>query len=214
MRRLICILLLAVMAVPAIAGTNPGRLVLLSVKQSDNPWSDNRLFERLQTALTRDQNWRVESIPSYEPQASRPDQWPSADSIIALGRDLGGQYAVCLAVYDQRIERRKSFHVPLIFHKWEAVGVMKGEFRVIDLLRGKQVKTETFEIELHGPRVLQATMDDTKFDPDITMTVSEKALMFEGLEEKLVSELLPKIKPVLAKGERDQLARQDTKKRP
>jgi hypothetical protein len=188
--------------------------VLLSVNQPDNAWADNRLFERLQTALNRDQFWSVESMPMMIRESNRPNQWLNADSIIALGREIGGQYAVCLVVYDQRIERRKSFHVPLVFHKWEAVGVMKGELRVIDLLRGKQVKTESFEIELHGPRVIQATMDDTKFDPDITMTASEKELMFEGLENKLVEEILPKIRPVLAKGEREQLARQDSKKRP
>ena len=213
MRLLISFLLLAAIAVPAMAGTT-GRVVLLSVNQPDNAWADNRLFERLQTALNRDQFWSVESMPMVIRESNRPNQWLNADSIIALGREIGGQYAVCLVVYDQRIERRKSFHVPLVFHKWEAVGVMKGELRVIDLLRGKQVKTESFEIELHGPRVIQATMDDTKFDPDITMTASEKELMFEGLENKLVEEILPKIRPVLAKGEREQLARQDSKKRP
>ena len=213
MRRLIFILLFAVVVVPVVAIAG-GRLVLLDVNQPDNAWADNRLFERFQTALTRDPNWRVETLPGLDEQSNRTDRWLSADSIIALGQDLGGQYAVCLAVYDQRIERRKSFHVPLVFHKWEAVGVLKGELRVIDLLREKQVKAEKFEIELRGPRVFQATMDDTKFDPDITMTASDKALMFAGLEEKLVDELLPKIKPVLAKGEREQLARQDSKKRP
>ena len=214
MRPVFYILMLVICAVQAIGGPASSRLVLLSVRQSDNAWSDNRLFERLQTVLTREPGWRVEPVQALGESKDRSDCWPSADSMISLGRDLGGQYLICLVVSEQRLERRKSFHVPLVFHKWESVGVMRGEFRVIDLLRGKQVKAESFEVELHGPRVIQATMDDTKFDPDITMTATEKSLLFEGLEQKLVDELIPKIKPLIAKGEREQLARQDTKKRP
>jgi hypothetical protein len=214
MRPLLYLLMLAVCAVQAVGGPASDRLVLLSVRQNDNAWSDNRLFERMQTVLTREPGWRVEPVQVLRGSKDPSGCWPGVDSMVSLGRDLGGQYLVCLVVFEQRLERRKSFHVPLVFHKWESVGVMKGEFRVIDLLRGKQVKAEPFEVEMHGPRVIQATMDDTKFDPDITMTATDKALLFENLEEQLVDEIVPKIKPVIAKGEREQLARQDTQKRP
>jgi len=214
MRLLFCSVMLAICAVQAIGAPASSRLVLLSVRQCENAWSDNRLFERLQTVLTREPGWRAEPAQALGEPKDRPNSWPSVDSMISLGRDLGGQYLICLVVSDQRLERRKSFHVPLVFHKWESVGVVKGEFRVIDLLRGKQVKAEAFEVELHGPRVIQATMDDTKFDPDITMTATDKALFFANLEEKLVDELIPKIRPIIAKGEREQLARQDTRNRP
>ena len=214
MKSVLCMLLLAIGAAGAVAGPAPSQLLLLDVRQCQNAWSDNHLFERLQTVLTREANWRVEAVPALSDYSDTRGRWPGTDSMVSLGRDLGGQYLICIAVTDQRLERRKSFHVPLVFHKWEVVGVLKGEFRVIDLLRGKQVKADTFEEELHGPRAIQATMDDTKFDPDITMNSAEKALLFEQLEEQLVGELAPKIKPVIAKGEREQLSRQDARKRP
>lgn len=214
MRPLLFVVMLAACAAQAMSGPAPARLVLLSVDQSENAWSDNRLCERMQTVLTRESGWRVESVPALRDSKERQACQQGIDSLISMGQELGGQYLILVTVSDQRLERRKSFHVPLVFHKWETVGVMKGEFRVVDLLRGKQVKAESFEEELHGPRVFQATMDDTKFDPDITMTATEKAVLFENLEEQVVNKLIPKIKPVIVKGEREQLARQDTRKRP
>ncbi len=213
MRPLILVVIMAACAAQVVSGSTAGKLVLLSVDQSENAWSDNRLCERLRTVLTRDANWRVEPVPALS-KGQGPACWPNTDSLISIGQELGGQYLVLVRVTDQRLERRKSFHVPLVFHKWEVVGVLKGEYRIIDLVRGKQVKAESFEEELHGPRVFQATMDDTKFDPDITLNAEEKTVLFENLEEQAVKTLIPKIKPVIAKGEREQLARQDTRKRP
>lgn len=198
----------------AIAANQTERLVLLQVQEKPNAWADSRICERLRTALTRDQAVSVAPLQAGQDREKFLARIPGLDSLLTWGREQGGQYLVCLWSVSERLERRKSFQVPLIFHKWEVVGVIDGEIRVIDLTRGKQVLAEPFEVELHGPRAIQATMDDTKNDPDLHISAPDKTQFMNQLEDKAITKLLLKIRPLIAKGDRELAIRPDLKKKP
>jgi len=117
----------------------------------------------------------------------------NTDSLLEWGREVGGRYLMLVEITREGLERHKSFHVPLVFHKYETVGVIEGEFRFLDLSRGKTLATETFKIEQKGPRIFQATMDDDKNDPDLHLTAPEKVIFFDHLEESLCRHLTTRV---------------------
>ena len=210
-------IILALVTVTAVFASTVGsteRRILLLVQQGPSPWSDVRVFDKLQTALSRDQAVNVESlVPQGGEQTVIPDI-TSTENLISQARERGGQYLICIAAESERLERRKSFHVPLVFHKWEVVGVIEGELRVLDILRNKLVLAEPIMVELHGPRAIQATMDDTKNDPDLHISAPDKLQFMSKLEDKLVADVMLKVKPLIAKGDRELAYRSDLKKKP
>jgi hypothetical protein len=85
----------------------------------------------------------------------------------------------------------------LVFHKYETVGVIEGELRLIDVRRGKFIIAEPFQVEQKGPRIFQATMDDDVNDPDIHLTAPDKIGFFDRLEEKLALRVVERVGKVI-----------------
>jgi hypothetical protein len=110
------------------------------------------------------------------------------------------------------LEKRKSFHIPLLFHKFETWGVIEGELRLIDVARSKQVRAVPFMVEQVGPRAWQATMDDDINDPDLRMTAPDKVQFFSRLEDKLVTNLLEQIRGPLGRNDREYVSQPQAKK--
>jgi len=69
------------------------------------------------------------------------------------------------------------------------VGVMEGEWRFIDLLQGKLLAAEPFQVEEKGAEIFQATMDDDINDPDLHIKSSDKIRFFDRLENKVTQKL-------------------------
>ncbi|MDX9856323.1 MAG: hypothetical protein RBT76_00870 [candidate division Zixibacteria bacterium] len=164
---------------------------ILRVQSVPNAWTTDGLEDALVTRLTRDQSIRVIVVdpgdPAYPPF---PNASLDLDSLTNWGVERGGRYLLSLVVKSQRIERRKSFHLPLVFHKWETVGVLEGEYRFVDLRRGRLLAGDRFTTELPAKRVFQATMDDNKYDPDIHLRPDEKGMLFAKLYDESARQLL------------------------
>jgi hypothetical protein len=171
------------------------------------------LIDKLTEQLTRDARIRISSIPSQDPSSgvSRASAL-DLDRLIAEGRARQGQYVLYIRVASERFERRKTFSVPLVFHKWEVIGVIEGEWRLVDPIHGKLIKAEPFHLELNGKRVIQATMDDNIDDPDINMNATDKMLFFAKLEDLLARHLLESIAGQIGKQDREYVSRPIEKK--
>jgi hypothetical protein len=174
------------------------RDVILRVETGLNAWTHNGFEGALVTRMTRDPNLRVVAVPQdSKAHPPFPKSSLDIDSLITWGQEIGGRYLLSFVVESQRIDRRKSFHVPLIFHKWETVGVIEGEYRLLDLQRARLLSADRFKSELPAKRVFQATMDDNKYDPDIHLRPDEKAQLFARLYDECARELLDKLSPKL-----------------
>lgn len=194
MRKLTVILGLTgmVLAFGLNALTQP-REIVLRIQEPKVPYAASRIDQKLVTMLSRDQSIRVTLVDGTDTTlASFPTARYDLDSLASWGNEIGGRFLLSVVVHDQRLERRKSFHIPILFHKWEAVGVVEGEIRLVDLLRNKQLVAEPFTTTLSAKRVFQGTMDDHKYDPDIHLTASEKIRFFDKLQtaaaEKIIEE--------------------------
>ena len=171
-----------VIALATVALAQP-RDIVLRVEEPAVAYAASRLDEQLVKAFSRDQSARVTCVaPGSAAYPRFPDAQYDLDSLTNWGTEIGGRFLLTVTVTDERLERRKSFNIPLLFHKWETVGVMIGEVRLIDLLRNKMLLAEPFEIVVTGKRVFQASMDDQKYDPDIHLTASEKIRFFDGVQ--------------------------------
>lgn len=174
------------------------RDVILRVQSVPNAWAENGLEEALRARMTRDPNLRVIAIAPDDPAyPAFPGTSLDLDSLTNWGMEIGGRYLLSLEVDRQRIERRKSFHMPLIFHKWETLGVIEGEYRLIDLRRGRLLSADRFVTELSAKRIFQATMDDDRNDPDIHLRPDEKMLLFSKLYDECARQLLEELSPVM-----------------
>lgn len=189
------------------------RLVLVHVEQAKTAWSDSRIYQKLATELTRDANLQVRPT---EPVGQLERAFPVDElddlAIADWARPYQAHYVVVVIIHSERLEKRKSFHVPLLFHKFETWGVIEGELRLIDVARSKQVRAVPFSVEQVGPRAWQATMDDDINDPDLRLTAPDKALFFDKLENSLVSQILEQIRGPIGRNDREYVSQPQTKR--
>jgi len=174
--------------------SSTGRKLLLNVISPPLAYSDSRIDDKLVRMITGKSNIRVSVVDETDAdQPAFPQSYHDLDSLMDWGREAGARFLMIVEVTAERLEKRKSFHVPLVFHKYETVGIIEGEFRFLDLSRGKLLTAEPFKIERKGPRIFQATMDDDINDPDLHLTASGKIVFFDRLEETLCRHLAGRV---------------------
>ncbi len=180
-------LLIVVSVGAAFAGSGA---ILLNVQSLPMPWGDPQVYEKLESQLSREAQFEVLRAGGGDNAfAEFPGHRSNLDSLVNWGQEAGGRFLMVVTVTGERLERKKSFSLPLIFHKWETVGIIEGEIRLIDLARGKQLMAEKFHVEHKGPRAFQAACDGDRGDPDIHLTAVQKLTFFGELEEKLANHL-------------------------
>ncbi|MDH4155869.1 MAG: hypothetical protein OEW00_01150 [candidate division Zixibacteria bacterium] len=180
-------------AVPAAGRTN-GYGIVIRVDAAPLAWSESKLETKLQKYLTRMPN--IRALPHGRqagPMPAFPEDTFNLDSLVDWGLETGQDYLMLVMVGSERLERRKTFNVPLVFHRYETVGVIEGELRFVDLRKGKLLIAEPFEVNQKGKRIFQAAMDDDVNDPSIHLTASQKIRFFDSLEDKLARRLADKI---------------------
>jgi len=197
----LCLIALLIAGAGA-AAAPPGLMV--RVEKASLAWADASVDDRLMTRLTLKANQPVVLIAAQD--STFPGSGAPLDDLAAWGRDRQTQALLLVTITGERLERRKSFQVPLFFHKWETIGVLEGQYRFIDVIRGRLLAAEPFCIELHGPRAIQGTMDDNIDDPDIHLRASEKTLFFARLENMLVDQLAERVQPLTSRHDRDAYA--------
>ena len=193
-KNILCKLLFLIFFLAGSLAATP-RVILLEVATAPLAWSDSQLYPKLERQLTRDENIRV--VPAENQtvgQPSFPADRNNLDSLLNWGLEMGGRYLMVVTVTDERLEKKKTFNVPLIFHKYESVGIIEGDWRLLDLQRQKLLVTEPFKVELNGPRIFQGSMDDNRNDADIHLTAARKVTFFGRLEDKLSAELVKRVR--------------------
>ncbi len=191
--RVVVLVIFAVCLVASAVLASPQDLVL-RVQGEPAAWAESQLADKLHREFTRNQEVRVRMadnpLPGLPPF---PGNIFAVDSLLAWGREARAECLMVVVVNSQRLETRRTFNFPLLFHKYEAYGVIDGELRFLDLRKNRLTVAEPFSIEMKGPRIVQGSMDDNKNDPDLHLTASEKALFFSRLEDKAVTYLADRV---------------------
>lgn len=184
------LLLVVILPQPALAGPN----ILLRVTSAESAWSSSSIEEKLIIRMSRDTGLQVicvngtdRNLPTF------PRDRYNVDSLVRWGSEIGGQYLMLVDVHDERLERRKSWHIPLFFHKYVTVGIISGELRLIDLDRGIQLVSQPFFSEQEAKRIFQASPDDDVNHPNLHMTAPGKVHFFDQMEDRLCDQLLESI---------------------
>ncbi len=169
--------------------------VIVHVDSPPLAWGASNLETKLITHLSRNGNGRIVTAQTMSTGGPEfPGEFYDFDNLVNWGTEVDGNYLLLVDIDNERLQTKKSFHLPLVFHKYQAVGVIEGELRLIDIRRGKSLIAEPFKVERKGPRIFQATMDDNINDPDIHLTAPEKTRFFERLEEKLALQIVKRVR--------------------
>lgn len=194
MKKIICTIVFIIIAAGITA--MPGKKkIFIKVFSPELAWADSQIESKIARTFSSQSNIVVQMIDddnSTEPRF--PKNYFDSDVLIEWGKESGGRYLMIVDVQSERIEKRKSFNLPLIFHKYQTYGIIEGEFRIFDVERGKLLSVRTFKVEEKGSRIFQATMDDDINDPDLHITAPAKITFFSKLEDKFVAELKKKTK--------------------
>ncbi|MEW5794861.1 MAG: hypothetical protein AB1772_00745 [Candidatus Zixiibacteriota bacterium] len=192
LQRLVLIAALGLLACEA--GFALPRALVLRIDQADLAWGDSRLVAKLTTALTRDPEIRVvvadHQVDSFRPF---PPELHNLDSLLDWGTGVGGRYLLLIQVDREGLECRKTFSVPVLFHRWETLAVITGEMRLIDLQKRRLVLAEPFHEKLTASRQFQSSSEDNSHDPALHVSAGEKTELFDALESRLVDQLSRKV---------------------
>lgn len=186
------IVILLVAILPRIASAGPN--ILLRVTPAEAAWSSSSIEEKLLIRMNRDTALQVISVNGDDRDLPTfPRDRYNVDSLVEWGSEIGGQYLMLVDVHDERLERRKSWHLPLFFHKYVTVGIISGELRLIDLNQGVLLISLPFSTELEAKRIFQASPDDDVNHPNLHMTAPGKLVFFDQMEDRLCDQLLESI---------------------
>lgn len=182
------------MLLPSAGQSAQERVLLLKVIEQRGAWSDADLYEQLHQMLSRNQRLRVlPAEPIYEDQPAFPVDVYHTDSLMNWGLEIGGRYLMVVVVDGTRLERRKSFSLPLIMHTYQTYGVISGELRLLDLIRGRMLAAEPFEVTKKGPRAWQQAFEDDRGDPALHVSAPQKVRFFTELQKKTALMLMERL---------------------
>lgn len=192
MKSIISIISIFLLSLGAIAA--PTKDVVLKVNTVPSPWAKNQLEDKLLTLLSRSNDTRIysaSSLPKDMPEF--PLAVHNLDSLINWGLETGHRYLLFVNISNEEIIRKKTFSLPLIFQRYEAVATVRGEIKLVDLSRNKLLIAEPFEIKKRGKRIFQAATDDNIYDPSIHLSPIEKVRFLGELEDKLARHIMSKV---------------------
>lgn len=186
----IVLLLFAIFPRAASAGPR----ILLRVSPAESAWSSVGIEEKLLIRMTRDTAMRVVDVSGTDNGLPAfPEDRFNLERLVEWGQEIGGEYLMLVDVHDERMERRKTWRIPFFFHKYETIGVISGELRLIDLKRGVLLLSQPFRREQEASRVFQGSPDDDINHPNLHMTAPDKLVFFDQMEDHLCDQLLESI---------------------
>ncbi len=174
-----------------------GRSAVLKVNAAVSAWSETNIADRLMAELSRNGNGeiiRAEALPATMPPF--PSDIYSTDSLANWGMESGKRYLVIVDIESEGLQKQRTFNIPLIVSKYENVGVVVGELRIVDVTRRRVILSEQFTFEKEAKRIFQAAPDDDINDADLHISAPEKIRFFRELETELAKELASKIRSV------------------
>ncbi len=190
---LLAVLLLLLFSVSGMA-QNSTRIVMLHVEEKPISLGESQIEQTLIRVLSRNVNLRVFSTKNNKGLLPPlPADFSNPDSLADWCAESGCRYLLSIRIYDERIVRKKGFHFPLLFHKYQSEGIIEAEVRLFDASRNRFIIAESVETKEKGPRIFQATMDDDINDPDLHLTTPEKIRFISSLENKFCREVYEKL---------------------
>jgi hypothetical protein len=147
-------------------------------------WADSRMNEMLEREFSR--SARIELVNAISETSGLPTfpaDYTDNQAIFDWGTEVGARYVLIVDVDGEYIETRKTFKLPLIFHRYETFGVVEGEIRLIDLERRRLLIADRFKVQKKSGEAFQATPDDNKNDPDLHIDAPRKVRFFRELED-------------------------------
>ncbi|KAA3637809.1 MAG: hypothetical protein DWP97_00080 [Calditrichaeota bacterium] len=171
--------------------------ILLNVSYPEFAWADSDFENQFMRQLSRQKGVQIELTSKHDRELSFPENIYDTDALLDYGRETGSNFIMLINVESKRLERRKTFHIPAIIHKYETIGILEGEVRIIDISRNKMVMAESFKVEKNGPRIVQGSMDDEISDPDLHLSAVQKVRFFNQLDQKLTEYLMKKTRRYL-----------------
>ncbi len=172
------------------------RVMVVHVNSEPSIVGESGLQDRIMTEFSRGNFFQVVGSNVGNGTLPFPSDTYDLDSLRNWGAELGGRYLMLVDVYRQAIERKKTFNVPLIIHKYQTVGVIEGELRLLDISRGKMLLAEPFCVETKGPRIIQAYFDDNRYDADISIPATHKSAFFRQMEAKTAEHFRKRLRTV------------------
>ena len=171
------------------------RTLLLEVQQAPVAWADGKFAAKFTSHLSRNPELRVHAASDLGANAPAfPASLYDLDSLFDWGTEMGGRYVLVVLVDSERMERKKTFSLPLIFHRYEVVGTIAGEFRLLDIANRRLLAAEPFSVSMKGPRQFQGSPDDDVNDASLHIPAPKRANFFGRLEDKLVEKLGKKVR--------------------
>lgn len=174
-------------------------VLLLNVQEAELAWADPHIYDRLERLLTGELGLQVVGTHHAAKLPAFPTNRSDTEGLVNWGQEAGGRYLMVVTIQSERLERRKSINVPLLFHKYETVGVVKGEVRLYDISRGRLLLSKDIDYKITAKNVFQASFDGDRNDPAIHLSAMEKLTFFGKLEDKVASKLTDRVKKVLRK---------------
>ncbi len=201
-KRAVSVLGTAVIIVSGAYGQNGhsngnGRTAVLKVNSSVSAQCETNLADKLMAELSRNGNGEIIKVEALaESMPAFPSDIYSTDSLANWGVESGKRYVVIVDIEYEGFQKQKTFNIPLVVSKYENVGVVIGELRIVDVSRKRVILSEQFTFEKEARRVFQASIDDDINDADLHVSAPAKIRFFSSLETELAKELAGKIKSV------------------
>lgn len=170
------------------------RTVVVQVNSPDAIWKKPELDKKVKVVLSRSQEYSVILGDEQTNQPKFPEDHYNLESLINWGAELGGQYLLVVDIFEERIERKKVFGIPLIMQRYKTLGIIEGEIRFIDITRNKLLNAAPLYVKVDGPGRLQAWVDDDINDADLHIKSAGKIAFLNSLEQKTALELVKIIK--------------------
>ncbi len=190
----IAALVLTAIAMSAVLAGAP-KTILVKIDQAPLPWTESKFEEKFVADLSRNPNLRIRPVGD---QSGLAPEFPSAvhdsDSLLDWGAEVGGRYLLYISIDSERMERKKTFSLPLVFHRYEVVGIIEGELRLLDISNRRLVAAEPFKVSVKGPRQFQGEMDDDRYDAGLHIPAPQRTAFFARLEDKLIEKLGQKVR--------------------
>ena len=90
----------------------------------------------------------------------------------------------------EELQKRKGWTLPFLFHRWETVGLIEGDYRLVDVARKRILVSEPFSVKRRAKAVFQGYVDNNANDPDIKLSAPDKVRFFAYLEDALAAHLI------------------------
>lgn len=167
-----------------------GRKMILHVNPVALAWSSSRIDKAIVSRFTREREFQL-TVNSATVESARdfPGTTFDIDSLLSWGAEFGGRYLLSVDVSSERLDKKRTMHIPLILHRYETVGIIDAEIRLLDLERGRMILAEPLAVEVTAKRIIQADPDKDQDDADIHIRASDKAEFFMKLEREFADEL-------------------------